>query len=398
MNKQVIILKYGEIALKGLNRKTFEDILSKNIKWRLRDLGKITVSRAQSTMYVESDDTSFDFDEAEDRLQRVFGISMLTRAMMAPKEYNEIASTAISYLQDVLSGANTFKVTAKRADKRFPLTSPQIQRELGAVLLDAYPHLTVDVHAPQVTVTVEVRDFGAYIHTDQLSGAGGMPVGCSGKALVLLSGGIDSPVAAYMMAKRGLVLDAVHFASPPYTGDRALQKVEDLCRIVGRYAGRIRLHCVPFTRIQEAIKRHCPEDLFTILMRRIMMQIAIELCKQHDLRALITGESLAQVASQTLGAIVATDQVCTIPVFRPLIGMDKQEIVQIARKIGTFDTSILPYEDCCTVFTPKHPRTNPVLERVCEAQRQFDFAPLMQQAVADTVANNMDWLTRSPNK
>ncbi len=384
MKQEVIMIKLGEIALKGLNRKTFEDTLVKNIKWRLRGVGKFAVTRAQSTMYIEPKEDDIDFDEAADHLSNVFGIAAFTRALVTEKKLEAIKADAVEYMRDVLPYAKTFKVTAKRADKSFPLTSPQIQQELGGTLLDAYPHLKVDVHNPEVTVTIEIRDFGAYIHDKQIPGAGGMPVGSSGKAMVLISGGIDSPVAAYMMAKRGLILHAVHFVSPPYTSDRARQKVEDLCEIVSRYAGRIYFHCVPFTKIQEAIKTHCPEEFFTIIMRRLMMEIAIRISEENDLKALITGESLAQVASQTIGAIAATDDVCTMPVFRPLIGMDKNEIIEIARKIGTFETSILPFEDCCTVFTPKHAKTRPAVEQVRAAQAAFDFAPLVEEAVRET--------------
>lgn len=384
MKKEVIMIKNGEIALKGLNRRTFEDMMAKNIRWRLRDLGDFQITRAQSTMYIEPEGEEIDFEEAVERLKKIFGIAAFTRALVTEKEMEVIRKDVVEYMSDVLPYAKTFKVAAKRADKKFPLNSPAIQQDLGGVLLKAYPHLKVDVHQPDVTVTVEIRDFGAYIHAQQIPGAGGMPVGTSGKALVMISGGIDSPVAAYMMAKRGLQLHAIHFVSPPYTSDRALQKVEKLCEIVSEYAGRIHFHCVPFTEIQEAIRDNCPEELFTIIMRRLMMEISMRVAEENGLKALITGESLGQVASQTIGAIAATDDVCTIPVFRPLIGMDKNEIVEIARKIDTFETSILPYEDCCTVFTPKHPKTNPVLEHVRKAQQAFDFEPLIQEAVRNT--------------
>lgn len=385
MKKEVILIKNGEIALKGLNRKTFEDVLAKNIKWRLRTLGKFTITKAQSTMYIEPAQDGIDFDEAVERLQKVFGIAAFTRALVVDKDMDVIRREAVAYMADVLPYAKTFKVAAKRSDKRFPYNSPALQQELGGTLLDAYPHLKVDVHNPEVTVTVEIRDFGAYIHAQQLPGAGGMPVGTSGKALVMISGGIDSPVAAYMMAKRGLQLHAIHFVSPPYTSDRALQKVETLCEKVSEYAGSIHFHIVPFTEIQEALRDNCPEELFTILMRRLMMKISLRIAEENELKALITGESLGQVASQTIGAIAATDDVCTMPVFRPLIGMDKNEIVEIARKIDTFETSILPYEDCCTVFTPKHPKTKPKLETVREAEASFDFEPLLEEAIKNTV-------------
>lgn len=384
MKKEVIMIKNGEIALKGLNRRTFEDALARNIKWRLKSLGQFSVTRAQSTMYIEPMEEGIDFEEAVDRLGKIFGIAAFTRALVTEKDLDVIKKDAVSYMEDVLPYAKTFKVAAKRSDKQFPLNSPALQQELGAALLSAYPHLKVDVHHPEVTVMVEIRDFGAYIHANQLPGAGGMPVGTSGKALVMISGGIDSPVAAYMMAKRGLELHAIHFVSPPYTSDRALQKVETLCEKVSVYAGRIHFHCVPFTEIQEAIRDHCPEELFTIIMRRLMMKISMKIAEQNDLKALITGESLAQVASQTIGAIACTDDVCTMPVFRPLIGMDKNEIVEIARKIDTFETSILPYEDCCTVFTPKHPKTRPEIQKVRDAEAAFDFDSLIEKAVAET--------------
>ena len=384
MQKEVIMIKNGEIALKGLNRKSFEDVLVKNIKWRLKTLGKFSVTRAQSTMYIEPSEDGIDFEEAVERLQKVFGIAAFTRALVVDKDVDTIKQQAVNYMKDTLPYAKTFKVTAKRADKKFPLQSPEIQREIGGVLLQAYPHLKVDVHNPEVTVTIEIRDFGAYIHAEQIKGAGGMPVGTSGKALVMISGGIDSPVAAYMMAKRGLQLHSIHFVSPPYTSDRALQKVETLCEKVSEYAGKINFHIVPFTKIQEAIRDNCPEELFTIIMRRLMMEISMRVAEENDLKALITGESLGQVASQTIGAIATTDDVCTIPVFRPLIGMDKNEIVEISRKIDTFETSILPYEDCCTVFTPKHPKTKPDLQTVRDAQAQFDFSQLIDEAIRDT--------------
>lgn len=384
MKKEVIMIKNGEIALKGLNRKTFEDMLVKNIKWRLRNLGRFSVTRAQSTMYVEPMEDGIDFEEAVERLSKIFGIAAFTRALVTQKDMAVIEKDVVEYMENVLPYAKTFKVAAKRADKKFPLQSPEIQQQIGGVLLKAYPHLKVDVHQPDVQVMIEIRDFGAYIHAQQIPGAGGMPVGSSGKALVMISGGIDSPVAAYMMAKRGLQLHAIHFVSPPYTSDRAQQKVETLCEKVSEYAGRIHFHCVPFTKIQEAIRDHCPEELFTIIMRRLMMKISLRIAEQNDLKALITGESLGQVASQTIGAIAATDDVCTMPVFRPLIGLDKNEIVEIARKIDTFETSILPYEDCCTVFTPKHPKTKPDLQLVRDSEAAFDFEPLLKEAIEQT--------------
>lgn len=387
--ERVLLLKYGEIALKGLNRRKFEDILAKNIKWRVRDLGQTTLLRAQSTMYLTSNDPQFDYDEATFRMTHVFGIAGVSLAFRTNKDLATISEQIVHSLRDRLTAAKTFRITAKRADKSFPYPVPQLQAELGGRLQQAFPHLAVDLYHPELTITVEIRDFGAYFHADQQKGAGGMPVGSSGRGMVLLSGGIDSPVAAYMMAKRGLRLHAIHFASPPYTSERSLQKVEDLCELVTRYAGNIAFHYVPFTKMQEAIKTHCPEEYSTLVMRRMMMRIAERVSQEQHAGAIITGESLAQVASQTLGGIAATDQVCSLPVFRPLIGMDKEEIVRIARQIGTFETSILPYEDCCTVFTPKHPCTNPTLEQVEQVERLLYASELLQEAIAGIVTKRL---------
>jgi thiamine biosynthesis protein ThiI len=314
----------------------------------------------------------------------VFGVSVFSRACVLNKDIDEILLKAPDYLKDTLNEVKTFKVEAKRSDKRFPLTSPQICRGLGEKLLDYFPHLTVDVHNPDVVVTVEIRDFGAYVHAGKIKGAGGMPVGSSGQASVLMSGGIDSPVAAYVMAKRGLTLDAIHFESPPYTSERAKQKVIKLTEIVGRYCGRIYLHVVPFTEIQEEIKKNCPEELFTIIMRRLMMRVAEKIANTTGSMALITGESLAQVASQTIQAMACTEAVVDMPVLRPLIGMDKSEIIAISQKIDTFETSILPYEDCCTVFTPRHPKTKPSLEEVALAEAVLPIDELVDRAVRET--------------
>lgn len=379
--KEILLIKDGEIALKGLNKSTFENILVKNIRRRIENLGKVTIQKAQSTIYVKPQSDDYDMDEALRRLQRVFGIAVLSKARVVEKDFEKIKEEAVDYLADILPFVHTFKVEAKRADKSFPLTSPQISAELGGVLLSKFHNLKVDVKKPEVVVTVEVRDFGAYIHAKKLDGAGGMPIGSSGKALLLISGGIDSPVAGHMMAKRGIEVAAIHFVSPPYTSERALQKVESLCERMCEYMGRIPFYVVPFTEIQEQIRRNCPEDLFTIIMRRMMMKIALRVAKKHEMQALITGESVGQVASQTLGALACTDAASDIPVFRPLIGMDKSEIVEISRKIDTFEISILPYEDCCTVFTPKHPKTRPQLAQILEAEAAFDFEPLLEKAV-----------------
>lgn len=382
MAKEVILIKNGELALKGLNRSTFEEVLLKNLRWRLKPLGAFSLRKAQSTIYIEPQDETVDWDEVSERVSRVFGISAFSRACVVPKELSAIQEAAAAYLESALRQARTFKVEAKRADKRFPLTSPELCAEVGAYLLERYPHLTVDVREPEVRVWVEVRDFGAYIHGPQLPGAGGMPVGTGGKAAILLSGGIDSPVAAYMMAKRGIELTAVHFASPPYTSERAELKVKSLLQQVGEYAGSTTLHIVPFTHIQEEIGRHCPEELFTLVMRRFMMRIATRIAEREGCGALITGESVGQVASQTIGALQCTDAVATLPVFRPVIGMDKEEIIAIARRIGTFETSIQPYEDCCTVFTPRHPRTRPRVAELEQAEQALPVEELIAEAIA----------------
>lgn len=384
MIKEIILLKEGEIALKGLNKRNFEDAFVKNLKHRLRPLGKFNYTRSQSMIYCEPEDNGTDMDEAFLRASRVFGAAALCRAAVTEKNFETICGDVAEYCGEELSSARTFKAAAKRSDKRFPMTSPEICAELGAFILEKYPHLTVDVKAPDVTVNVEIRDTNAYIHTGNREAAGGIPVGTSGKAMLLLSGGIDSPVAGYMMAKRGIDISAVHFAAPPYTSDRARLKVEKLCEKIAPWCGDTDFYCVPFTEIQEAIRDNCPEELFTVIMRRLMMEIAQRICENKGITALITGESVGQVASQTMGAIVCTDSVCRMPVFRPVIGMDKSEIVEISRKIDTFDTSVLPYEDCCTVFTPKHPKTKPSLEEVTAAQNAFDFEPLIQKAAENT--------------
>lgn len=380
---EVIMAKYGEIALKGLNKNTFEDILVRNIKRRFKKLGSFEITRNQSTIYIKPLE-EVDIDKAVDVLKTVFGIAAIQRAAVLPKDFDEIVKQGMPYLEEALSTARTFKVGAKRSDKKFPLKSPDIQRELGAAILEAYPNLTVDVHDPDITVMCEIRDTNAYLSAARIMGAGGIPVGSSGQALLLLSGGIDSPVAAYMMAKRGINVDAIHFQSPPYTSERALMKVESLCEELVPYCGNIRFYCVPFTEIQEALRDNCPEEYFTVIMRRLMMKIANHFCRENEYKALITGESVGQVASQTIMALGCTDRVAEVPVFRPVIGMDKREIVEIARKIGTFETSTLPYEDCCTVFTPKHPRTKPVIEEVEAAEAAFDFAPLLEKAIKET--------------
>lgn len=380
--KEIILIKDGELALKGLNRRQFEDKMVATIRRRLKDLGKVTVERAQSTIYIKPQDDDFDFAEALERMGRIFGIAAFSRACVCEKNMDDILLKAPEYLADTLRNIKTFKVEAKRADKTFPLKSPEICREVGGAILRAFPHLRVDVHNPDEVITVEVRDYAAYVRAGQIKGAGGLPVGTAGRAQVLISGGIDSPVAAYTMAKRGLVLNAIHFASPPYTSVRAEQKVRDLLGRVARYSGVIKLAIVPFTEIQEEIGKHCPEDYFTLVMRRMMMRIACRVSEADGCLGLVTGESLGQVASQTLPAIAATDEVCTMPVLRPLIGMDKEEIIAISKKIDAFDISILPYEDCCTVFTPKHPHTKPKKGQCEEAEKNLDIEPLIERAIA----------------
>ncbi|MFV0496877.1 MAG: tRNA uracil 4-sulfurtransferase ThiI [Candidatus Fimivivens sp.] len=390
--KEIVLLKYGELALKGTNRATFESILMKNIRRRLAPVGAFTVSKAQSTITVTPTTDDIDMDEAYLRLSRVFGIAAISRSVVVEKNFDAICAGA-DYLDDALATVKTFKVNARRSDKTFSMTSPKICTELGHHLLTRHPHLQVDVHNPDLVVWAEVRDRAAYLHAGQQTGAGGMPIGSAGKAALLLSGGIDSPVAGYMMAKRGLEIIAVHFASPPYTSERALLKVKMLCQKMSAYTGRVRLLVVPFTALQQEIGEKCPEEYFTIVMRRLMMEMASQLGEKYGCGALITGESLGQVASQTMQALACTDQSATLPVFRPVIGMDKEEIVTIARKIDTFETSILPYEDCCTVFTPRHPRTRPQLARVIEAENGLDRARLIQAAVTGTEAVWIDEAT-----
>ena len=381
MMKEVLLLKLGEIALKGLNRKTFEDVLIKNIKRRLQGAGVFSVTSRQSTIYVEPMDQEADMDLAEERCAKVFGVVSYTRAGEAEKSLSSIQEKAAEYLRDELEEAGSFKVEAKRSDKKFPHKSPEIARETGAYLMERFPHLRVDVHHPDVTVWVEVRAAAAFVHADSRPGAGGIPVGSGGRGLVLISGGLDSPVAAWSMAKRGLALTAVHFASPPYTSELAHDKVVRLLQKVSEYAGRIKLVTVELTRLQEAIRDQCPEELSTVILRRYMLRAAQRVAQDEGCLCLITGESLGQVASQTLQAIACTDAVAQMPVFRPLIGTDKAEIVKTARKIDTFDTSIEPYEDCCTIFTPRHPRTKPTLEMVERGEQAIDGKMLLAEAM-----------------
>ena len=383
--KEILMAYQGEIALKGLNRGKFEARLIKIIRWRLEPLGKFRVYAAQSTVFIEPKEEGLDMDEAFRRISRVFGIVKMSRAVECPKDFDAICETAEAYLGGQLSGVRTFKVEAKRADKNYPMKSPEICRELGAYLLDKHHHLRVDVHQPQLQIMVEIRDRAAYIHGPKVEAAGGLPVGTSGRALNLLSGGIDSPVAAWCMARRGLALHHIHFASPPYTSLRAKLKVRDLAREIVEYTGNCTLFVVPYTKPQEYIRDHAPDVLFTVLMRRSMLRIAEELANKMELQALITGESLAQVASQTMAALACTDAAQSLPVLRPCIGMDKTEIIAISRKIGTFETSIEPYEDCCTIFTPPHPKTNPSLEEILSAEAAMPDLRALEHEAAETV-------------
>lgn len=379
--KELILIKNGELTLKGQNRRMFEDLLIKSIKRKIHPFGEFEIQRAQSTIYIIPQDESIDLSDVSEALKKVFGIAAFSRAAIAEKDFEDIKRVTKEYLSERLSEVKTFKVEAKRADKAFPMKSPEICMLLGEYILDNFDNLTVDVNNPDIVVTVEIRDFGAYVRENQIKGAGGMPSGTAGRATILISGGIDSPVAAYMMAKRGLWLTAVHFASPPYTSERAELKVKNLLKKVSEYCGNIKLYTVSFTEIQEQINQHCREELFTLIMRRFMMKIASILAKQEDSDALITGESLGQVASQTLKALCTTDSVCDMPVFRPLIGMDKNEIIEISRKIDTFDISIEPYEDCCTVFTPRHPRTKPDEKYIVAEEQKLDVEGLIKRAL-----------------
>ncbi len=380
---EMILLKLGELVLKGLNRRTFEDKLIANARRKLRPHGEFKVYTKQSAMYVEPKNDACDMDGAWEAMKKVFGVVGLSRARACDKDADAMLETAKTYLHDKLSAARSFKVEAKRSDKTFPVTSIQLAQYVGGELHDAFPNLTVDVHHPELTVHLEVRDDAAFVHADPESGAGGLPVGVGGRAVSLLSGGIDSPVASWMMAKRGLALDMVHFFSYPYTSPEAKDKVVELARLLTPWCGRLTVHVVPFTAIQEQLRRSCPEELFTLLMRRFMMRIAARVAQRIGAGAVVTGECLGQVASQTMEAMACTQAVCPLPVLRPVVGMDKEEIVRIARKIGTFETSILPYEDCCTVFTPRHPRLRPLPGEIEAAEASLDIEALVDEAVAN---------------
>ena len=379
---EIILCKLGEVVLKGLNRHSFEMKLMSNIRRRTQRCGKFKIYSRQSTIYVEPAEETCDLDAAYDACKKVFGIIAIARAVPCPKEKEAIFATAKEYLGPALLAAKSFKVESKRSDKSFPMGSIQLSQWVGGALHDTFPHLTVDVHNPELTVYLEVREDAAYVHGPAEAAAGGLPIGMGGHAVSLLSGGIDSPVSSYMIAKRGVQLELLHFASPPYTSQQAREKVLQLAQELTVWCGRLTVHIVPFTEIQEEIRRKCPEDHFTLIMRRFMMRLADRLAHELCCKALVTGESLGQVASQTIQALCVSDDVATMPVLRPLIGMDKEEIVRIARHVGTFDTSILPYEDCCTVFTPRHPKTKPNLEEVREYEAALDIDGLCGKALA----------------
>lgn len=380
--REILLCKYGEIILKGANKRYFEDILCKELRRRAKKCGSFDISRAQSTIYIEPMDDFADIDTMFDEARKTFGIVAVGRAAVCEKDLDDIKRVTREYIPQFLAGKKSFKVEGKRSDKTFPLNSMELAGEIGAEILEATGgRIRVDVRNPEITVKVEIRERAAYVHAGQFKGAGGIPVGTGGHGLLLLSGGIDSPVAGYMMAKRGLRVEAVHFESIPYTSELAKDKVIRLARTIAAYTGDIYVHVVSLTKIQEELVKHCEEDYFTLLLRRYMMYIASKIAAQHDSKCLITGESLGQVASQTMEAIAVTENASSIPVLRPCIGMDKEEIVEISRKIGTFDISIEPYEDCCTVFTPKHPRTKPQLEKVLVEERKLDFEALAQEAI-----------------
>ena len=378
------LLKLGEIVLKGQNRWQFENKLKQNVNRRMRPFGQFRVSIVQSTVFVEPQSDDCDMDGAWDACHYIFGVVALCRCRACSKDLDAVFDAVRAFLDDDLLAAKSFKVESKRADKRFPLNSIQISQEIGGRIAEAYPHLKVDVHNPEYTVNVEIRDQFAYVHGPAEPGAGGLPTGVGGRAMVLLSGGIDSPVAAYMMAKRGVEIECVHFFSYPYTSELAKDKVIELARLVTRYCGRMTLNIVSFTEIQEAIRDNCPEEYFTLVMRRFMMEISERIARDHGCGCIVTGENLGQVASQTMEAMAVTSAAVSLPVFTPLIGMDKEEIVTRARQIGTMETSILPYEDCCTVFTPRHPRTKPTMEQVLRAERKLDRQALIERALENT--------------
>ncbi len=378
--KDIILLKQGEIVLKGLNRRSFELKLISNAKRMIKDLGEFHIYGVQSAIYVEPKSEDCDLEEALNRLKKLFGVVSLSIARACEKDKDEIYKTAVQYLGESVKNASSFKVETKRADKRFPMTSIELSQYVGGLLADDYPETKVDVKNPELIVNVEVRDFSAYVHGNSIRGAGGMPVGSNGRAVTLLSGGIDSPVSSYMIARRGVQVIPVHFFSYPYTSEKAKEKVLELAKILTGYCGTLNVEVVPFTKIQEEIGKKCPEELYTIVMRRFMMRISEKIAERNGCSALVTGENLGQVASQTMQAMAVTEECVNLPILRPLVGMDKRDIIEISRHIETFDTSILPYEDCCTVFTPRHPRTKPKIDEVVKAEADLDIDALVNEA------------------
>ena len=383
---EVLIIKYGEIILKGLNRPVFEDRLFKIIRRRLKDLGEFKITKFQAAVYIEAKDDCFDYDEAVERLKKVFGILYICRAKKCEKEMEAVKTQALLSYEEAYSEGKTFKIEVKRQDKRFPHKSPEIQKMVGDAIFEKhYKTAKVDVKNPDISVMIEIREEGAYVYAKREKGPGGLPVGINGKCALMLSGGIDSPVAGYMIAKRGVELIGVHFHSYPYTSERAKEKVITLARKLSEYAGRIELFVVPFTDIQLMINEKAENDMLVLLMRRYMMRIAQRIAEENGAKAIVTGESLGQVASQTIESMTVMNEVVSMPVFRPLIGMDKEEITLISRKIDTFETSIQPYEDCCTVFVPKHPKTKPRVSEIREEELKLsDMDKLLEEAIKNT--------------
>ena len=384
----VILVRYGEIVLKGNNRSKFEKKLVDNVKYALRD-EKVKVTFSQARLYVEPENT-IDLDRIINKLKKVFGIVSLSPAVKIESDLDKIRETAVKLMEEENTG-KTFKVEARRGDKSFPLQSMEIARQIGGYVLSKVKGLSVDVTKPDTLLSIEVRE-STYIYIDKIPALGGMPVGTNGKGLLLVSGGIDSPVAGFMLARRGVEIDALHFFSPPYTGVKAREKVIRLCEIVSEYSGKINLYIANFTEPQLAIRDNCPAEQMVLLMRRIMMRVAKRVADEKGCDALITGENIGQVASQTMKSIVATNAVCDIPVFRPLIGLDKNDIIDIAKKIGTFETSILPYEDCCTIFVPKHPETQPKIEKLEKSETHLDI-----DKIVDEVVNNLELVVIKKN-
>ena len=384
--KEVLIIKYGEIILKGLNRHLFEDRLLKNIRYKLKGMGEYKITKFQAAVYVEGVDASFDYDEAVERISKVFGILYICRAVCCEKDMDAIKKQALMCYEEAYQKGKSFKVEVKRPDKKFPLKSPEVQQAVGEFIFSKhFNDARVDVKNPDITVMVEIRDEGAYVYASRVAGPGGLPLGINGKCALMLSGGIDSPVAGYMISKRGVDLIGVHFHSYPYTSERAREKVIKLAEILSDYTGRIELFVVPFTDIQLLINEKAQNDMLVLLMRRYMMRITERLAELNGAKAIVTGESLGQVASQTIESMNVTNDVVSMPVFRPLIGMDKEEITKISRKIGTFETSILPYEDCCTVFVPKHPKTKPHLDEIRNEELKLEgIDELVEKAIEET--------------